>query len=121
MNFDGLLLQERRGQRLESRVTELIQQDEEQSKKLEAEAIKRAKEVEGGIVRSHSVWRPEDISANPNNIVRVMRDQLIMARAYANIASIHNDARLVQDLKNHIKENVKLLEDVTMDSELPEG
>ena len=77
--------------------------------------------MEGGIMRSHSVWRPEEISANSDNIVRVMRDQLIMARAYANIASIHNDARLVQDLKNHIKEIVKLLEDVSVDSELPEG
>ncbi|KAG0585757.1 hypothetical protein M758_2G035000 [Ceratodon purpureus] len=112
---------ERRGKRFENRLTELIHQDEEQSKKLEAEAIRRAKEVEGGMVRPHSVWRPEEVSANSDNIVRVMRDQLIMARAYANIASIHNDIRLVQDLKSHIKENVKLLEDVNVDSELPDG
>lgn len=88
---------------------------------MEAEAIRRAKSVENGILRSHSVWRPEEISANSDNIVRVMRDQLIMARAYANIASIHSDARLVQDLKNHIKDIMRMLEDITADSELPNG
>lgn len=88
---------------------------------LEAEAIRRAKEVEDGIAKSHSVWRTEEISANSDNIVRVMRDQLIMARAYTNIASLYNDARLVQDLKNRIKEIMRMLEDVTVDSELPKG
>lgn len=112
---------ERRGQRFENRVTELIQQDDEQSMILEAEAIRRAKEVEDGIAKSHSVWRTEEISANSDNIVRVMRDQLIMARAYTNIASLYNDARLVQDLKNRIKEIMRMLEDVTVDSELPKG
>lgn len=50
-----------------------------------------------------------------------MRDQLIMARAYVNIASIHNDARLVQDLKARIKEIMRMLEDVSIDAELPKG
>jgi hypothetical protein len=60
---------------------ELIQKDDEQSKKLEVEAIKRTKEVESGIVRPHSIWRPEEILANSDNIVQVLRNQLIMARA----------------------------------------
>jgi len=114
-------MQERRGQRFESRVSELLQQDENQSKILETEATRRAKEVENGILRSHSVWRIEEISTSSDNIVRVMRDQLIMARAYANMASIHSDTQLVQDLKINIKETARMLEDVTIDSELPKG
>lgn len=110
---------ERREQRFESRVIDLIQRDEEQSMRLEAEAIRRSKD--GGITGLHSVWRPVEISANSDNTVRVMRDQLIMARAYANLASIYNNTRLAHELKARIKENVKLLEDVTMDSELPKG
>lgn len=115
------LLQQLRLLRHEKRLTALIQQDEEQSKKLEAEAIERAKEVEGGVIGTYTLWRPEWESGNQDSMVRLMRDQLIMARAYVNIAGNHNNSRLVRDFKFRIKENMKVLEDATMDAELPKG
>lgn len=105
------------------RLTELTKNDAAQSKKLEAAVISsRAKQVDNGSVGSFSVWRPQGLSTSSDTNVRIMRDQLIMARAYANMAMTHSDARLLlRDLKYRIRENTKVLEDVTVDSQLPRG
>jgi alpha-1,4-galacturonosyltransferase len=121
-NLSSCILQDLREVRHVKRLTELTKNDAAQSKKLEAAAISsRAKQVDNGSVGSFSVWRPQGLSTSSDTNVRIMRDQLIMARAYANMAMTHNDARLLRDLKYRIRENTKVLEDVTVDSQLPRG
>ncbi len=103
------------------RLSELMQQDEEKSKKLEAEAIQKSKEVDTSITRRYSIWRPESVWENPDALVRLMRDQLIMARVYANIAQAKSQFEIVQDLKFHIKEHACTIGDANADIELPKG
>lgn len=103
------------------RLSELMQQDEEESKKLEAEAIRKSKEVDTSITRRYSIWRPESVWENPDALVRLMRDQLIMARVYANIAQAKSQFEIVQDLKFHIKEHACTIGDANADIELPKG
>ncbi|KAG0558358.1 hypothetical protein KC19_10G022400 [Ceratodon purpureus] len=50
-----------------------------------------------------------------------MRDQLIMARAYANIAQGQAHYDLVRDLKLQIKEHTSIVGDANVDAELPAG
>ncbi|OAE33569.1 hypothetical protein AXG93_2139s1220 [Marchantia polymorpha subsp. ruderalis] len=109
-----------RHRRHEKRLTELIRQDEDEDKKAENEAMERNKEVEVGVDGKFSIWKRED-AENPDAMVRIMRDQLIMARAYAAIAESTNNGRLLRELKAKIKENIKLLGEANVDSELPPG
>ncbi|KAG6553710.1 hypothetical protein Mapa_004625 [Marchantia paleacea] len=109
-----------RHHRHEKRLTELIRQDEDEDKKAESEALERTKEVDVGVDGKFSIWKRED-AENPDAMVRLMRDQLIMARAYAAIAESSNNGRLLRELKAKIKENIKLLGEANVDSELPPG
>ncbi len=56
-----------------------------------------------------------------NTLVRQMRDQIIMARAYANLAQGQGHFDLVLDLKQCIKEHKKIVGDANFDTELPRG
>lgn len=113
-----MLLQQLRHRRHEKRLTELIRQDPEEDSKAEAEAIRQSKEVDGGVDGKYSIWKREDVE-NADSMVRIMRDQLIMARAYAAIAESSNNGRLLRDLKVKIKESQKILDDANIDAELP--
>ncbi|KAL3686152.1 hypothetical protein R1sor_004174 [Riccia sorocarpa] len=107
--------------RQEQRSKDLSRQDENEEKKAESEAIERAKTVVDDETDGRfSIWKRED-PENPDLMVRLMRDQLIMARAYASIAESSNNGRLLRDLRLKIKENVKLLGEANVDSELPAG
>ena len=84
-----------------------VSDEERDRKKLE---IKASNSTSGG--------RDPDYE-NPDALARLMRDQLIMARLYANIAQGRGDFDLVTDLKVRIKEHTLTLGDVTSDNELP--
>lgn len=116
-----MLLQQLRLERHDKRLTALIQQDEEESRKLESEAIEKSKAVDNNITNKYSVWRRDPEYENPDSLVRLMRDQLIMARAYANIAQSQSDFELVRDLKVRIKEHTNAVGDANSDAELPSG
>ncbi|KAG0608569.1 hypothetical protein M758_8G115700 [Ceratodon purpureus] len=107
--------------RQRQRITELMEQDEEQVRKLEIEAIEKSKVVAYNITGKYSAWRRDPDYENPDALARLMRDQLIMARLYAYIAQSRDDFELVKDLKFRIKEHTLTLGDVTNDNELPPG
>jgi alpha-1,4-galacturonosyltransferase len=112
------LLQQLRHHRQEKRLIELIRQDPDEDKKAEEEAIRKSKAIDTGVDGKYSMWKRDDVE-NADSMIRIMRDQLIMARAYAAIAESSNNPRLLRDLKVKIKENQKVLEDANVDSELP--
>ena len=114
-----MLLQRQRLARQQLRLTELMQHGEEQARKLEVEAIEKSKVVTNNISGKYSAWRRDPDYENPDALARLMRDQLIMARLYANIAQGRGDFDLVTDLKVRIKEHTLTLGDVTSDNELP--
>lgn len=73
------------------------------------------------VVSSTRAWKQDSESDNSDALVRLMRDQLIMARAYANIAQGQGHYDLVRDLKLRIKEHTNIVGDANLDAELPAG
>ncbi|KAG0604392.1 hypothetical protein M758_10G168900 [Ceratodon purpureus] len=71
------------------------------------------------VVSSINTWKKDSDTENSDALVRLMRDQLIMARAYANIAQGQGHYDLVRDLKLRIKEHTSIVGDANVDAELP--
>jgi hypothetical protein len=90
--------------------------------RLEADAFQRTKELEQGILDEYSASQQQKgKTKSSDSQIRLMRDQLIMARAYTYLAQATNHVRLVHDLKFRIKDYQKTLADCNLDSELPRG
>ncbi|CAK9859436.1 unnamed protein product [Sphagnum jensenii] len=94
---------------------------EDQMKKVEADALQRTKKVENGILDKYSASQQNGRTQNRDSLIQLMRDQLIMAQAYAYIAQAKNHVRLFRDLQLHIKDYQKALADCNFDSQLPRG
>lgn len=114
-----VLRRQLRQKRREKRSTELIQQDEEERVELENAAIKRSKEVDSAVLGKYSIWRRENENENSDSTVRLMRDQLIMARVYSSISQARNNLDLNQELMLRIKECQRALGEAITDSDLP--
>ena len=79
----------------------------------------RAKNIGGSnVLNKYSIWRKEN-DENSDSFVRLMRDQLIMARVYESIAQSQNRNQLFHDLRGRIKESLATLGEASIDSDLP--
>lgn len=114
-----VLRRQLRQKRREKRSTELIQQDEDERVELENAAIKRSKEVDSAVLGKYSIWRRENENENSDSTVRLMRDQLIMARVYSSISQARNNLDLYQELMVRTKECQRALGEAITDSDLP--
>ncbi|XP_047337718.1 polygalacturonate 4-alpha-galacturonosyltransferase-like [Impatiens glandulifera] len=108
-----------REKRREKRASDLVKQDDEVIIKLENAAIERSKSVDSAVLGKYSIWRRENDNENPDSNVRLIRDQMIMARVYISIANLKNKTDLASELKNRLKESQRTLGDVTADADLP--
>lgn len=105
-------------ERKEKRVSELTQQNEDVRETLEKQAIERKKEINDSLHHKYSVWRRYNDDGY-DVLVRLIRDQLIMARVYSSLAHSQDDTDLLQELNLHIKESRRVLGDANVDSDLP--
>lgn len=103
---------------MEKRAAELVKQDDEVVVKLEDSAIQRSKSVDSAILGKYNIWRKENENENPDATVRLMRDQIIMARVYLGLAKMKNKLQLYQELQSQIKESQRALGDATSDADL---
>ena len=108
-----------REKRREKRAADLLKQDDEVIVKLENSAIERSKSVDSAVLGKYSIWRKENENENSDSTVRLMRDQMIMARVYISIANMKNKHDLAQELQNRLKESQRALGEVTADADLP--
>ncbi|PSS13990.1 Polygalacturonate 4-alpha-galacturonosyltransferase [Actinidia chinensis var. chinensis] len=108
-----------RDKRREKRAADLLKQDDEVVVKLENAAIERSKSVDSAVLGKYSIWRKENENENSDSTVRLMRDQMIMARVYISIANMKNKHDLAQELQNRLKESQRALGEVTADADLP--
>ncbi|KVH91185.1 hypothetical protein Ccrd_006815 [Cynara cardunculus var. scolymus] len=67
--------------RRENRAADLVKQDDDVIIKLENAAIERSKSVDSAVLGKYSIWRKENDNENTDTTVRLVRDQMIMARA----------------------------------------
>ncbi|XP_041021246.1 polygalacturonate 4-alpha-galacturonosyltransferase-like [Juglans microcarpa x Juglans regia] len=107
-----------REKRREKRASELVRQDKEAIVKLENAAIEHSKSVDSAVLGRYSIWRRENENENSDSTVRLMRDQIIMARVYLSIAKMKNKVDLYQQLQVRLKESQQSLGEITADSNL---
>ncbi|KAL2337411.1 hypothetical protein Fmac_011857 [Flemingia macrophylla] len=104
--------------RREKRAAELVKMDKEVTVKLEDAAIERSKSVESAVLGKYSIWRKEMENENGDSTVRLMRDQIIMARVYISIAKMKNKVELHQELNSRLKESQRAVGDTISDVDL---
>ncbi|TYI54707.1 hypothetical protein E1A91_D11G094100v1 [Gossypium mustelinum] len=114
-----ILRRQLRDDRREKRATELVKQDEKVTVKLENAAIERSKAVDSAVLGKYNLWRRENENVNSDSTVRLMRDQIIMSKAYVSIAKSKNKLELQQELQIRLKEIQQALGESTADSGLP--
>ena len=102
---------ERRGRR----ATELIQRNSEADVDVGKEDFNK-NDLDNSINKKYSIWRQEK---EPDSLVRLMRDQLVMARVYASLANAQDDVDLLRDLNTRIKESRRIIGEANVDSDLP--
>ncbi|KAL3517057.1 hypothetical protein ACH5RR_023959 [Cinchona calisaya] len=107
-----------REKRREKRAADLLKQDDEVTVKLENAAIERSKSVDSAVLGKYSIWRKENENENSDSTVRLMRDQMIMARVYISLATMKNKLDLARELQNRLKESQRALGEATADSDL---
>jgi alpha-1,4-galacturonosyltransferase len=100
------------------RAAELVKQDDEVIVKLEDLAIERSKSVDSAVLGKYNIWRKENENENADSTVRLMRDQIIMARVYLSIAKMKNKLDLYQELQTRLKESQRALGEATSDADL---
>lgn len=107
-----------REKRREKRASELVKQDDEAIVKFENAAIERSKSVDSAVLGKYSIWRKENENENSDSTVRLMRDQIIMAKVYLSIAKMKNKGDLYQQLEAHLKQSQRALGEANADADL---
>ncbi|KAJ8450164.1 hypothetical protein Cgig2_033358 [Carnegiea gigantea] len=110
-----------RENRREKRAADLTKQDDEAIMKLENGAIQRSKSVDSAVLGKYNIWRKEHENDNTDSTIRLIRDQIIMARVYISLAKMKNKLDLLQELQSQLKETQRALGDVTADADLPKS
>ncbi|KAF8406709.1 hypothetical protein HHK36_008801 [Tetracentron sinense] len=118
--MDPVKLQRRklRQERKELRTAELVLQDKETENQMQAAAIERSKELNTTIKGKYSIWRREYINPNSDSTLKLMLDQIIMAKAYGSIARSKNKLGLYDSLMKHVKESQHAIGEAGSDAEL---
>ncbi|WOL05306.1 putative galacturonosyltransferase 3 [Canna indica] len=113
--------QKLRQERKEKRIAELIHMSKETERQMQKAAIERTKEFNNTRKSWYSIWRKEYINPLSDSTVKLMRDQIIMAKVYASVARSTGETDLYNTLMGHIKENQHAIGDSNSDAELPES
>ncbi|RDX62255.1 Polygalacturonate 4-alpha-galacturonosyltransferase, partial [Mucuna pruriens] len=104
--------------RKEKRAAELVKQDDDVVVKLEDSAIEHSKSVDSAVLGKYNIWRKENENENADSTVRLMRDQIIMARVYMSIAKRKKKLQLYPELESRLKESQRALGEATCDADL---
>ncbi|KAE8796021.1 putative galacturonosyltransferase 3 [Hordeum vulgare] len=107
-----------RRRRKEQRIQELLQMDKEAELQMRNLATNSSRNFDNKVKVSYNIWRQEFHHTNTDSTVKLMKDQIIMAKVYATIARSQNEPDLYASLMKCIKESKAAIGDAHMDSEL---
>ncbi|XP_074275773.1 putative galacturonosyltransferase 3 [Silene latifolia] len=107
-----------RRQRRELRAAELMKEDKEMNEQMEKAAIERAEEMDTTYMGKYSIWRRDYENPNSDSTLKLMRDQIIMAKAYATIAKAKNESILYESLMKATKESTRVIGEANSDADL---
>lgn len=100
------------------RAAELIREDKEIDNQMAAAAIERSKNFDTTVKGKYSIWRRDFENPKSDSTLKLMRDQIIMAKAYANIARSKNDTGLYNTLMRHCRESQLAIGEANSDAGL---
>lgn len=103
------------------RVAHLSEQSRESERQMETEALARSKDLDNRLGGKYSVWRREYQNQKPDSTLRLMKDQIIMAKVYASIAHWKSESGLYKSLMRNIKESRSVIGEASSDAELRPG
>ncbi|KAH7416447.1 hypothetical protein KP509_14G091900 [Ceratopteris richardii] len=106
-------------ERKDKRASDITQIGDETDKtSIFKEAFQVKKEIDDNILHKYSIWGP-DFDADSESLIRLVRDQVIMARVYESLARSHNMPSLQRELNVRMKESSRLLAEANVDADLP--
>lgn len=120
MSPPSLTLQHLRRKRKEMRTQELINMSKGTELEMQRAAIERTKQFNNTVRGKYSIWRKEYNNPRSDSTLKLLRDQIIMAKVYASIARSNNVFDLYDSLMRHIKDSQHAIGDANSDAELPE-
>lgn len=97
---------------------ELVQQDDDTIVKLENANMQASELVDSSILGKYSTWKKENENKNQDSTIRLMRDQIIMARIYLSIAKKKKKLDLCEELQLCLKRSLRALGEANIDAEL---
>ncbi|KAK4364246.1 hypothetical protein RND71_015604 [Anisodus tanguticus] len=118
LDTPAILTRRQLRERSEKRAAALVKQDDEVTVKLENAALERSNSVDSSVLGKYSIWRKENENENIDSKVRLMRDQMIMARVYIGIATMKKKSGLAQELQQQLKESRRALGEAISDADL---
>ncbi|CAN6162623.1 unnamed protein product [Urochloa humidicola] len=107
-----------RRRRKEQRVQELLQMDKKVELEMRNAATNRSRNFDNKVRGSYNIWRQEFRFTNTDSTLRLMKDQIIMAKLYATIALCQKEPDMYALLMKCIKQSQTAIGDALMDSEL---
>lgn len=84
---------------------------------MENEAISRSEDLDNVFRKSYTIWRKPEIQ-KPDYTLKLMKDQIAMAKVYAFIARSKEETELYNFLMKHIKESRCIVREAHSDAEL---
>lgn len=112
------LRQKLRWERRQLRATELLKEDREADKHMGLAAIERSESLDTTVKGKYSIWRRDFENPNSDSTVKLMRDQVIMAKVYASIARIKSETLLYDSLIKSAGDNLHAIGEANLDAEL---
>ncbi|KGN56570.1 polygalacturonate 4-alpha-galacturonosyltransferase isoform X2 [Cucumis sativus] len=97
---------------------ELDPQGEDTVVKFENTNMQVSELVDSSILGKYSTWKKQNDNKNQDPIIRLMRDQIIMARIYLSISKKKKKVDLSEELQNCIKRSRRVLGEANIDAEL---
>ncbi|KAK6946538.1 Glycosyl transferase, family 8 [Dillenia turbinata] len=97
---------------------QLIRQDKENDNQMQTAAIERSKNFDPTVAGKYSIWWRDYENRISDSNLKLMRDQIIMAKAYASIARVKNESVLYASLMEKAKENEQAIGEANSDVEL---
>ena len=88
---------------------------------MEKAAIERSEGLDTTVTGKYSIWRRDYENPTSGSTLKLMRDQVIMAKAYATIAKAKNDSDLYDSLMKCTKKSLIAIGEANSDAELQLG
>ncbi|CAJ1972936.1 unnamed protein product [Sphenostylis stenocarpa] len=110
-----------RQERRKARAAELTQENRESDNLIVSAAIEQTEGFDTTTKVKYSIWRREYENPNSDSTLKLMRDQIIMAKAYANIAKSKNKTILYEALVKHSSDSQQAIGRARSDTELQLG